>query len=226
MAKNFEIFSDQIKINDCVLFESQTETNLEAPLIIGKPCSREPGNTQIGINCTIRSFSVIYEDVIIGRNVSIGHGALIRENNRIGDDCKIGSKAVLEPGNVIGRGSRIHTGCFLEAIEIGEDVFVGPNVVFTDDPHPPCPKYLDCKRGAKVKRFAKIGANSTILPGVIIGEHSLVGAGSVVVDDVADYTVVVGNPAKVIGDVRELNCEPGHFSKPYEWEPYSLKGDK
>jgi len=60
-------------------------------------------------------------------------------------------------------------------------VFVGPNVVFTDDPHPMnCPRYKECKGGAVVHRLARIGANATILPGVVIGENALVGAGSVV----------------------------------------------
>lgn len=218
MGKTIENFSEYIKIYDCV--ELEQGVYLEAPTIIGKPCSSKSLKTKIGENSIIRSFSVIYEDVILGKHVQIGHGALIREKNRIGSNCKIGSRVALEPGNIIGDGSRVHTGCFLENVELAENVFVGPHVVFTDDPHPPCPKYLECAGGAKVKKLAKIGANSTILPGVIIGEQSLVGAGSVVTNDVPEYAVVAGNPAKVMGDVRELKCDPGFFDKPYQWEPY------
>ena len=104
-------------------------------------------------------------------------------------------------------------------------MFVGPNVVFTDDPHPMgCDHYTECRRGATVRRLARIGANSTILPGVVIGENSLVGAGSVVVHDVPDGTVVVGNPARVIRRVDELVCEPGYYDRPYVWPPYSAAG--
>ena len=109
----------------------------------------------------------------------------IREDNEVGDGVSIGTSAVLEFGNRIGHRVRIHTGCFLELVTIEDDVFVGPNVVFTDDLHPMnCPHYRDCLGGAVVRRRARIGANSTILPGVEIGADALVGAGSVVVDDV------------------------------------------
>jgi acetyltransferase-like isoleucine patch superfamily enzyme len=114
---------------------------------------------------------------------------------------------VLEFGNRIGSRVRIHSGCFLELVTIEDDVFVGPHVVFTDDPHPMgCPRYQDCKGGAVVRRLARIGANATILPGVTIGEGALVGA---------------GNPARVIKQVAELTCSPGWFGRPYTWPPYA-----
>ena len=117
---------------------------------------------------------------------------------------------------------RIHSGCFLELVTIEDDVFVGPNVVFTDDPHPMgCPRYEDCLGGPTVRRLARIGANSTILPGVEIGEGALVGAGSVVVHDVPPGVVVAGSPARVIKRVDELTCPPGWFERPDVWPPYS-----
>ena len=98
---------------------------------------------------------------------------------------------------------------------------MGPNVVFTDDPHPMgCPRYQDCKGGPVVRRLARIGANSTILPGVEIGEGALVGAGSVVVRDVPAGVVVAGSPARVIKQVVDLDCPPGWFERPYTWPPY------
>jgi acetyltransferase-like isoleucine patch superfamily enzyme len=74
-----------------------------------------------------------------------------------------------------------------------------------------------------VRRLARIGANATILPGVEIGEDSLVAAGAVVVEDVPPGTVVAGNPARVIKSVPELTCPPGFFERPYVWEPYRPK---
>src|SRR5205807_822361 len=84
-------------------------------------------------------------------------GALIREQNEIGDDCSVGSGAVLEPGNRIGDRTRIHSQCFLEHVTLGRRVFLGPGVVFTDDPHPMCPRYLDCVLGATVEDAVGLG---------------------------------------------------------------------
>ena len=110
---------------------------------------------------------------------------------------------------------------------IGNDVFLGPNVVFTDDPHPMgCAHYKECKGGARVEDLVKIGANTTLLPGVKLGKNCLIGAGSVVVTDVPQDAVVVGNPARVVKNINELECWPGFYSKPYVWAPYNLKIEK
>lgn len=193
-------------------------TVLEEPCIVGKLSrSQTRPKTRIGAGCVVRPYTTLYEGITVGDRVQFGQGATVRENNVIGDDVSIGTNAVLEPGNRIGDRSRIHTGCFLELVTIEEDVFVGPNVVFTDDPHPPCPRYEECVGGAHVKAGARIGANSTILPGVVIGTGSLIGAGSVVVRDVADGVVVAGNPARELGLVADLECKAGFFGVPYEW---------
>ncbi len=73
-----------------------------------------------------------------------------------------------------------------------------------------------------VRRLARIGANSTILPGVEIGEAALIGAGSVVVDDVPSGAVVAGNPARVIKSVEDLVCRTGLVERPYVWAPYDV----
>lgn len=171
----------------------------------------------IGAGSVIRAHTTIYAGVTIGARFQSGHGAMIREDNEIGDDCSVGTHAVLEPGNRVGRGSRIHSHCFLEQVVIGEDVFLGPGVVFTDDPHPACPRYLDCVRGATVEDQVSIGGNSTILPGVRLGRCALIGAGSVVTHDVEAGWVVAGNPARPRRKVAELTCFQGFFERPYVW---------
>ncbi len=173
--------------------------------------------TRLGSRVVVRSGTVIYAGAELGAGTVTGHGALIREDNLIGADCSIGSNAVLEPGNRIGDATRIHSGSFLAHVTLGARVFVGPNVVFTDDPHPACPRYLECVLGATVEDDVSIGANSTILPGVRIGAGSLIGAGSVVVSDVPDGSVVAGNPARVVKRVAELECPYGLFARPYDW---------
>lgn len=173
--------------------------------------------TTLGSECVIRSHSTIYAGSTLGDRVQTGHGALIRERNVVGSDVSIGTNTVLEPGNVVGDRVRIHSGCFLELVTLEDDVFVGPNVAFADDLHPPCPSYEQCVGGAVVRRGAAIGANATVLPGVEIGRNALVGAGSVVVSDVPANAVVVGNPARVVCEVGDLVCSSGRMSKPYSW---------
>lgn len=201
---------------------------LLAPVIVGQPprgFAEGELPLTIGADAVIRAFTTIYAGSTFGDRLQTGHGASIREDNIVGDDVSIGTTAVLEFGNRIGNRVRIHTGCFLELVTVEDDVFLGPHVVFADDPHPMgCTRYKECLGGATVRRMARIGANSTILPGVTIGENALVGAGSVVAHDVPPGAVVVGNPAKVIKQVDELVCYPGFFERPYVWPPYQESG--
>jgi acetyltransferase-like isoleucine patch superfamily enzyme len=195
-----------------------TGTLVEPPCVLGKaPRGAEPGDfaLTIGEQGVIRPFSTIYAGTVIGHRFQTGQGVSIRENNVIGDDVSIGTNSVLEAGNRIGNASRIHTGCFLEMVDIGDRVFVGPRVVFADDPHPPCPSYRQCVGGAVVEDDVCIGANCTILPGIRIGQRALIGAGAVVTRDVPAGAVVVGNPGRVVGTVEELECRSGIYERPY-----------
>jgi acetyltransferase-like isoleucine patch superfamily enzyme len=200
------------------------DTVIEPPSIIGKPPRGAKSGElllKIGGSGQIRPFSTIYAGSEIGDYFQTGQGISIREDNAVGNHVSIGTNSVLEFGNRIGDFSRIHSNCFMEMVSVGRYVFIGPNVVFTDDPHPMgCPKYRECKGGAVVEDYARIGANSTILPGVRIGRNSLVGAGSVVTKDVPAGSVVAGSPAKVIKMVDQLECSKGFFDRPYMWPPY------
>lgn len=197
---------------------------IEPPSIIGKaPRGAERGERplRIGRNCHIRPFSTIYAGCEIGDNFQTGQGISIREDNKIGNNVSIGTNSVLEFGNRIGDYSRIHSSCFLEMVTIGSYVFIGPNAVFTDDPHPMgCPKYKECKGGPVIEDYVRVGAHATILPGIRIGRNSLIGAGTVVTRDVPENSVVVGNPGKIIKTVDQLECTAGFFDKPYDWPPY------
>jgi len=193
-------------------------TRIEPPCVVGIPPAGEAEgdrSTVIGEGGLIRPFTTIYAGVRAGDRMQTGQGASVREDNVLGDDVSVGTNAVLECGNRIGNRVRIHTGCFLELVTVEDDVFIGPNVVFADDRHPPCPHYRGCGGGAVVRSQAKIGANSTILPGVVIGEGALIGAGSVVTKDVPPGVVAVGNPARVTKSIDELECEAGIFASAY-----------
>jgi len=214
--------SDKIIIYKNVLIGKSPD--ISPFVVLGKPpLNKKDGELrlEIGNNAIIRSFTTIYAGSKIGNDFSTGQNVSIREDNVIGINVSIGSSSTIEFGNEIGDGTRIHSGCFLEMTKVGKNVFVGPNVVFTDDPHPmKCPHYKKCKGGALVEDLVKIGANCTILPGIKIGRNSLIGAGSVVVKDVPPDSVFAGSPAKFIKKITDLKCEKGFFEKPYLWEPY------
>ena len=161
--------------------------------------------TTIGERAVIRSHTVIYAGNVIGRNFQTGNKVNIRESNRIGDNVSIGTLSVVEHHVDIGNNVRIHTQVFIPEFSVLEDgCWVGPNVVLTNAKYPLSPGVKDSLAGPVVRRNAKIGANATLLPGVVIGEGALVGAGAVVVRDVPAGAVVVGNPARVIRHVSDL----------------------
>jgi len=189
-------------------------------VIIGVPPRNSlPGEleTIIGDDAIIRSHSVIYAGNIIGNNFQTGHGVMVRELNKIGDNVSIGTSSVVEHHVTIGNGVRIHSQAFIPEYSVLEEgCWLGPNVVLTNVFHPLCPKAKQCLKGPVIARNAKIGANCTLLPDITIGENALVGAGSVVVEDVPANSVVAGNPAKVIKSIDELRCPYGIIEKPYE----------
>jgi acetyltransferase-like isoleucine patch superfamily enzyme len=215
-------FKDGIIIFKNVLIGESSD--ISPFVILGKkPLGRSGRDLKliIGKNANIRSFTTIYSGSKIGDFFSTGQNVSIREDNEIGDNVSIGTCSTVEFGNSIGDGTRIHSGCFLEMAKIGMNVFIGPNTVLIDDPHPmKCPYYKQCRGGVIIEDLAKIGANTTILAGVRIGKNSLIGAGSVVVKDVPPDEVHAGNPATFIKKIDDLKCEKGFFKKPYLWEPY------
>jgi acetyltransferase-like isoleucine patch superfamily enzyme len=173
------------------------------------PRGHPPGalETCIGSGALIRSHTVIYAGNNIGDRFQTGHSVMVREFNRIHHDVSIGTHSIIEHHVQIGRGVRIHSNAFIPEYSILEDdVWIGPNVVFTNALYPLIPNAKSNLKGPHLLSGAKIGANATLLPGVLIGSDALVGAGSVVVHDVPDRKVVVGNPARVIRDVSEITA--------------------
>jgi acetyltransferase-like isoleucine patch superfamily enzyme len=170
------------------------------PPVPSDPCCWE---TEIGPGAFIRSHSVIYAGNRIGARLRTGHAVLIRELNEIGDDMSMGSHSEIAHHVRLGNRVTIHSNAFIpEYTILDDDSWIGPHAVLTNDPYPQSGN--SAKRGPHVLANARIGANATLLPGVVVGRNALVGAGAVVVRDVPDGTVVVGNPARVIKKVADL----------------------
>jgi acetyltransferase-like isoleucine patch superfamily enzyme len=139
----------------------------------------------------------------IGVNTSIWQFCVVLDRAVIGERCNICSHVFIENDVIIGNDVTIKNGVQLwDGLRVENNVFIGPNVTFTNDKFPrskePPPKFLS----TLIKTGASIGANATIIPGVIIGEFSLIAAGAVVTKSVPAFAVVAGNPAKL---VRFLN---------------------
>ncbi|PZV11950.1 MAG: N-acetyltransferase [Pseudanabaena sp.] len=155
----------------------------------------------------------VNEDVQLSESVKIFHPQLVNLYGcRIDDDTKIGTFVEIQKNVTVGKRCKISSHSFLcEGVVIEDEVFIGHGVIFTNDLYPRSTNAdgsLQTEADwtvvkTHVKRGASIGSNATILAGITIGENALVGAGAVVTQDVLDYTVVVGVPARVVGDVRD-----------------------
>lgn len=155
---------------------------------------------------------MIADDVDMGKGVEIPHPDLVNLYGcRIGDGTRIGAFVEVQRGAVIGQNCKISTHSFIcTGVTIDDEVFVGHGVMFVNDLFPRATN----ERGelqtesdwqpaeTRVEKGVSIGSNATILGGVVLGRHSMVGAGAVVTNDVPEFAIVTGIPARVSGDVR------------------------
>lgn len=149
----------------------------------------------------------------IGEGTRVWQYCVILEEAIIGCGCNICAHVLVENDVVIGDNVTIKSGVQLwDGLRVENDVFIGPNVTFTNDLVPRSKHYPDSFQRTILKKGCSIGANATILAGVTIGEHALIGAGSVVTKDVPANTVWYGNPAKLmkhITDDGEISSKQG-----------------
>jgi acetyltransferase-like isoleucine patch superfamily enzyme len=154
----------------------------------------------------------IRSDVIMGRNTQIVSAELVNIYGcKIGDETKIGPFVEIQNSSTVGSHCKISSHSFIcEGVVIEDQVMIGHGVMFTNDRYPRSTNPaggLQARKDwtlepSKVRCGASIGSNATVLPGVTIGRHAMVGAGAVVTKDLPDFAIAVGVPAQVIGDVR------------------------
>ena len=150
-------------------------------------------------NCFIHPLSDV-QSINIGDNTKIWQFVIVLKKAKIGKNCNICSHCFIENNVIIGNNVTVKSGVQIwDGIIIEDDVFVGPNVTFTNDVYPRSKnKNFELKKTI-IRKGASIGANSTIIAGIEIGEYAMIGAGSVVTKSVGKQELWLGNPAKFRG---------------------------
>lgn len=151
----------------------------------------------------------LVESPHVGEGTRIWAFAHVLPKARIGKDCNICDGVFIE--NDVTVGDRVTVKCGVQlwdGITLEDDVFVGPNATFTNDKHPRSRAYPEKFSRTLVQKGASIGANATLLPGITVQQGAMVGAGAVVTKDVPAFSIVVGNPAKIVGYVETKEVAP------------------
>ena len=180
------IFHEHVKIGEDSVIGNNVELGINGqPLVIGK-------------NAVIRSGSILYGNVTIGDHFITGHNVMIREETSIGNHVVVGTNSIIDGNCKIGNNVSIQSGVYVTwGVTIEDGVFMGPFSKTTNDKYPPARERSELV-GPVLKRNCSIGSGAIILPGIIIGENSLIGAGSVVTKNVPPNVIAFGNPCRVI----------------------------
>jgi len=153
----------------------------------------------------------INESRCVGQGTHIWAFAHVLAGAKIGRNCNICDHVFIENDVVVGHNVTIKSGVQLwNGIRVGDEVFIGPNAAFTNDPFPRSKRYLAEHPQIVLESGCSIGANATILPGLTIGRQSMIGAGAVVTQSVPPFAIAVGNPARITGYVGASNKARSH----------------
>lgn len=155
----------------------------------------------------IKPFTVVAPTAKIGANSIVWNFTTIGDFVQIGANCVVGSNCFVGMGSKIGDESRLQTGVFLPNRSVLEErVFLGPGVTCTDDRYPKVNNHDYIPEPLYFEHDCSVGAGVVVLPGIRIGHHALIGAGAVLTADVEPYSIVVGNPPKIIRVMEEQDA--------------------
>ena len=182
--------------------------------VVGKQPALSPRSTatreelpplELGPDTIVSTGAVVFAGTRIGARVIVGDQSCVRERCDVGDDAVIGRGALVENDTTIGALTKIQAEAYITAYStLEEEVFIAPCVITTNDNFMGrTEKRHALRRGPTIRRGARIGGGAVLLPGIEIGEEAFVGAGAVVLGDVAPRAVVVGNPARQIREVPD-----------------------
>jgi acetyltransferase-like isoleucine patch superfamily enzyme len=182
--------------------------------VIGKQPSLSPRSTakreplppaEIGEGTIVSTGAIVFAGCRIGARVILGDQSCVRERVTMGDDVVLGRGSLVENDTTVGSMTRIQAEAYITAYStLEEHVFVAPCVVTTNDNFMGrTERRHELMKGPTIRRGARVGGGAVLCPGVEIGEEAFVGAGAVVTKDVPPRTIVVGNPARVLREVRD-----------------------
>ena len=210
----YTIIHDNVVISDNSEIGSYCEIGLPTKLSKNK-------SLKIGKRSFIRSHSVLYSGSEIGTDFVTGHWVTVRENSSIGQGVQLGNRSDVQGDCEIGSFTRMHADVHIgKKSQIGAFCWIFPGVLLTNDPMPPSEELM----GVKVGDYVVICAQSLIMPGVNISNHSVVSAGSLVNLDVPEGKLVKGNPAKIICNANVIRMPHNLKIKAYPWHLRFFRG--
>lgn len=174
----------------------------------------------VGAGSLIRSHSLFYIGSHFGARLTTGHRVTVRENTSAGLNLQLGTLSDVQGHCRFGDYVRCHSRVQINHKSwLGDYVWLFPGVVLTNDPHPPS----DVHHGARIEDYAALAAMSVVLPGVVVGRGALVGAATLVREDVPDDMICVGNPGRIVGETGRIKLrDSGRLA--YPWRRHFHRG--
>jgi acetyltransferase-like isoleucine patch superfamily enzyme len=195
------VLGEGVVVGENAVVGRQPRPSPTSTVKIGEPL---PGLV-VGDGSTIGAGAIVYAGTTVGSRTMIADQAFVRERCAIGDNVIVGHGVTVENETTIGDYTKIQTGAYITAYMIVEDhVFIAPGVYTTNDNFMGrTPERFKFRKGATIRSGARVGANTTLLPGVEVGREAFVAAGAVVTRDVPPATLVMGVPARAVRAVPE-----------------------
>jgi acetyltransferase-like isoleucine patch superfamily enzyme len=179
-------------------FEAGANCQIQTGCIVGLKYKVDCGPVILGSGCRIRMGTIIYGDVRVGDDFQTGHHVTIREHTNIGHHVVVGTNTVIDGNVTIGDFVKIQSNCYIPThVTIGRRVFLGPNVILTNDRYPLKMRKAYKPEGPILEDGVTLGGGVVVCPGVRIGHDSFVAAGAVVTRDVPPHSLVMGIPGRI-----------------------------